>query len=228
MVHSCLLDSDNLSSCWDCVRDYRGGKMRVDLRKDAIDRYFDAMNKSLSEKLNNISNKVSNNNKIFEDAEVGDIVWHFLYGYGEITNSIVQINSLFGSNESYDLVAKFGDKEVKFKVDGKIDDKDINPSIFWSETNFNTPQNPNRILKLEKLLKKLEVKKFEAHKKNFRIVWAFNLNKIKMCMLSCEQSPTELFFTKESIEKFIKETKRMNITKEEFFKAYKKVFGGNN
>lgn len=24
-----LLDSNNLSSCWDCVRDYRGGKMRL-------------------------------------------------------------------------------------------------------------------------------------------------------------------------------------------------------
>jgi hypothetical protein len=77
----------------------------------------------------------------FENAKVGDRVWDFIYGWGEIvelcyTPSIVP----------YEIIAKFGDCQVYYyKTDGCSQYSGERRTLFWGEIKFEAPKQPPRV-----------------------------------------------------------------------------------
>jgi hypothetical protein len=67
--------------------------------------------------------------KLFEDAEVGDKVWDFRYGWG-IVQSIINVE-----NTRYPLRIYFNSVEritITFNSEGKSDNQS-NQTLFWNE-----------------------------------------------------------------------------------------------
>jgi hypothetical protein len=61
----------------------------------------------------------------FENAQIGDKVWDFKYGWGEI----ISINK----NGAYPIRVKFDNNEFNYTLDGKWDKTDITPTLFWNK-----------------------------------------------------------------------------------------------
>lgn len=78
---------------------------------------------------------------------------------------------------------------------------------------------------LENELKKLEVVEFKAEKFNYSLVWDNRKSCIDYSWAQYGQHLTDIFFTRESIQEFLENISDKKITKEQFFKVYKKVFG---
>ncbi|MCF2611599.1 hypothetical protein [Fusobacterium perfoetens] len=112
-------------------------------------------------------------------------------------------------------------REHRFDLDGKYNLTDINPFLFWDEIKFNIPEKP---FNLEKELKKLEVIKFECGEENFSLHWDHEEQEINITCVKLFEKPSCEYFTRDSIEKFKENIKNKKITKEQFFKAYEKVF----
>lgn len=148
---------------------------------------------------------------MFRNAKVGDRVWDFVYGWGTIIHIFYE--------KEYPITFKSDTNRIcNFRFDGKRNINDINPSLFWNEIKFEIPIN------LENELRNLEVKEFIEDKKNFYLVWHSNKNNIFCEYRSYAQQPLGKYFTEESIKIFMDNIKDKNITKEQFFTAYKKVF----
>ena len=153
--------------------------------------------------------------RMFEDAQVGDRVWDFIFGWGTIKSIIPNSeNPIQVTFDNYN-------REHRFDLDGKYNLTDINPFLFWDEIKFNIPEKP---FNLEKELKKLEVIKFECGEENFSLHWDHEEQEINITCVKLFEKPSYEYFTRESIEKFKENIKNKKITKEQFFKAYEKVF----
>ncbi len=155
---------------------------------------------------------------MFRNAKVGDRAWSFEYGWGTITH-------VFHDNE-YPINFESDTKRIcNFMIDGKRNVKDINPTLFWDEIKFEIPEIP---FDLKEELRKLKITEFEHEKNNHLLVWSSELKKITYDYLADYQNPFLIYFTKKSIEDFMDNIKDKEITKEQFFTAYKSVFGGKN
>lgn len=155
---------------------------------------------------------------MFKNAKVGDRVWFFEYGWGTIVN-------MFYGNE-YPIVFKSDtNKFCNFMIDGKRVINDINPSLFWNEIKFTIPEKP---FDLETELRKLEIKEFCCGEENFHLYWDNEEQEIYIRIAEIFEEPLCVYFDEESVINFQESIKDKKITKEEFFTAYKNVFGGKN
>ena len=67
----------------------------------------------------------------FEDAKVGDRVFHYKYGWSTITN--------IKKESDYPIII---DYDFSFTYEGFADKSDSNPSIFWDEVKIVPPSKP--------------------------------------------------------------------------------------
>ena len=157
-----------------------------------------------------------NNNEVtFHNAKVGDRVWDYLYGWGTIKKTNFDID--------YPILVKYDneDNHESFTYEGFKNLIYKNPTLFWNEIKFETPEKP---FNLENELKQLEIKEFVSNEDNFYLEWDNNANKIRYGQRCYCQQPFDIYFEEESVKNFMNNIKDKNITKEQFFEAYKKVF----
>lgn len=157
-------------------------------------------------------------NRTFENAKVGDKVWDFIYGWGNIINVI--------EDSPFPIMADFGNgRTISYEFDGKSYDTDINPRLFWDEIKFEIPEKP---LNLEDELKNLEVVEFKTDDYNYYLYWNNRCELIGYDYVCQDELIGYKYFSISSINTFMENIIGKNITKEEFFKAYRNVFGGRN
>lgn len=151
---------------------------------------------------------------MFRNAKVGDRAYDILRGWG----TIVAIKQ----DSEYPICFKADiDSFCTFTFDGKR--ADISPSLFWDEIKFEVPV---KAFNLEEELRKLEVVEFKNEYNNYFIYWSNNFQEICLTSYTNIEIPMIKYFSKESAYNFKKSMNNKNITKEQFFSAYKKVFGG--
>ena len=102
----------------------------------------------------------------FEDAKVGDRVFHYKYGWSTITN--------IKKESDYPIII---DYDFSFTYEGFADKSDSNPSIFWDEVKIVPPSKPLPKLEVDtKVLvwdseKKVKLHRHFSHfEKNGKIV----------------------------------------------------------
>ena len=157
---------------------------------------------------------------MFRNAKVGDRVWYIAKGWG----TIVEINE----DREYPIVFIADvDSFCTFTFDGKRDVNDKNPSLFWDEIKYEIPEKPT-IFNLENELRKLIIKEFEFEERNYYLYYNLEDEEIATRVIGRGIEPFKIYFTEKSIHNFFEAIKFKYISKEEFFKAYKKVFGGRN
>lgn len=98
-----------------------------------------------------------------------------------------------------------------------------NPSLFWDEIKFEIPEKP---FDLESELKKLKVQEFKTAERNYFLTWDNAGKSMYYDIVGNNEQPDIKYFTEQSINNFMENVKDKKITKEQFFEAYKKVFGG--
>ena len=154
--------------------------------------------------------------KAFEDAQVGNRVWDFVLGWGTITSikekSDFPLTVMFDCKEDYYI----------YTLEGKGYRSDLHPRLFWDEIKFEIPEKP---FYLESELKKLEIKDFIVEEFNYNLYWCNKSKKIEYNYGYWSENPLAIYFTENSVKKFMEKIEDEKITKEEFFSAYKKVFG---
>lgn len=154
---------------------------------------------------------------MFKNAKVGDRVWDFCNGWGTITqidNEVVYPISVDFDNGIC----------LCFNEDGKHSSQDINPRLFWDEIKFEIPEKP---FNLEDELRKLEIKDFIVEEFNYNLYWNNKDEKIECNYGYWTENPSVIYFTENSVKKFIEKIGVEKITKEQFFKAYNNVFFNN-
>ena len=157
---------------------------------------------------------------MFRNAKVRDRAYDILRGWG----TIVEINE----DREYPIVFVADvDSFCTFTFDGKRDVNDKNPSLFWGEIKYEIPEKPT-IFNLENELRKLIIKEFEFEERNYYLYYNLEDEEIATKVIGREIEPFKIYFTEKSIHNFFEVIKFKYISKEEFFKAYKKVFGGSN
>lgn len=153
---------------------------------------------------------------MFKDAKVGDRVWSFANNWGTIKK--IELAS------DYPITVKFDNNiTMSYTSDGRYNEYNVSPTLFWDEIKFDIPEKP---FDLEEELRKLEVVKFQTGKYNYSLYWDNNFEEIDNSFFDNDEIPMVVYFTKESTLNFMENIKGKKITKEEFFKAYKNVFGG--
>ena len=154
---------------------------------------------------------------MFRKARIGDKVWDYTKGWGIISN-----DCLIQNNRDFPVIVEFKNStKESYSFDGKKHYEDLNPSLFWDEIKFEVPEKP---FNLENELKQLEIKEFVSNEDNFYLEWDNNANKIRYGQRCYCQQPFDIYFEKESVKRFMNNVKDKNITKEQFFAAYKNVF----
>jgi len=72
---------------------------------------------------------------MFENAKTGDKVWSIRWGWGKIVDIL--------KNTDYPLIVNFSvNNSYTFTIDGKYNENDINPILFWGKINFEIPEKP--------------------------------------------------------------------------------------
>jgi len=75
---------------------------------------------------------------MFRNARVGDKVWCFRYGSGEIIS--------VGRESIFPILVRFKNhNECSYTFDGRIT-KETNPSLFWQEIKYEIPRPPKRMV----------------------------------------------------------------------------------
>lgn len=155
-------------------------------------------------------------NYVFKNAQVGDRVYDLLKGWGTIVNINPEDNYPIYVNSDIDSFCTF-------TYDGKRDINDKNPTLFWDEIKFDIPKKP---FNLENELKQLEVQEFKTAERNYFLTWDNAGKSIYYDIVGNNEQPDIKYFTENSVKKFMENVKDKKISKEQFFEAYKKVFGG--
>ncbi len=155
---------------------------------------------------------------MFRNAQIGDRVWDY---ERDCWGTIISIN-----NEChYPLKVKLDNKyseELYYTINGKSSTRNVNPSLFWNVIKFEISEKP---FDLEKELRKLEVQEFKVAERNHFLIWDNADKNIYHDAVGNNEQPNIKYFTEQSISNFMKNIKGKKITKEDFFSAYKKVFG---
>lgn len=154
---------------------------------------------------------------MFRNAQVGDRVWDFVLGWGTITSikekSDFPLTLMFDYKEDYYYI---------YTLEGKKYRSDLHPRLFWDEIKFEIPEKP---FDLESELKKLKVQEFKTAERNYFLTWDNVGKSIYYDIVGNNEQPDIKYFTEQSINNFMENVKDKKITKEQFFEAYKKVFG---
>lgn len=155
---------------------------------------------------------------MFREAKENDRVWSSVYDWGTI----------YGTNhsESRPIWVKFDKGAYKyFTLDGKQNENDVFPSLFWDEIKFEIPKKP---FKVEDELRKLKVKEFVyGENNNYCLCWDNDDNKMGYTSIVYAEIPMAVYFDDYcALKNTITCINKHGITKEQFLKAYKKVFGG--
>ena len=154
---------------------------------------------------------------MFSNAKSGDRVWDYLCGWG----TIIEINN--DDNYIYPLTVEFENEQATYTLNGRKYTEDLNQRLFWEEIKFEIPEKP---FDLEAELKRLEIKEFEHGDKNYYLYWDNAGKKIYYDIVGNNEQPNIEYFSEENINNFMKNIRYKKITKEQFFVAYKNVFGG--
>lgn len=153
---------------------------------------------------------------MFRNAKVGDRVWDFIEHWG----TIIRIHD----KSDFPLIIKFDNKEERiYKFNGQAYGENMTIRLFWNEIKFKIPEKP---LNLEAELKKLEKTNFQYGKNNHFLIWSYDFEEIQIDYRCIQQGVFTIYFTEKSVNKFINNIKDKKITKEQFFTAYRNVFGG--
>ncbi len=97
---------------------------------------------------------------MFSKAKVGDKVWDFLLGWG-IVYEITKTNR--------PIKVEFNNTCQDYIIDGKINETDINPRLFWNELKF---EIPSKQFDLTNYLKTtIEPKEFKLYENNWHFVY---------------------------------------------------------
>lgn len=159
---------------------------------------------------------------MFRNARVGDRVWSFTHHWG----TIIETDGSLDKTIDYPLLVKFDNDIVsRYTIDGKYNKDDTYPTLFWDEIKYEIPEKP---FNLENELRQLEITEFRHGGNNQFLTWSNEFKNIDSYYFNSFQNPFLIYFTKESIDNFRENIKNKKITKEQFFLAYKKVFGGSN
>ena len=157
---------------------------------------------------------------MFRNAKVGDRAYDILRGWG----TIIEIKK----DVEYPIVFVGDDDSVcTFTFYGKREKDDKNPSLFWDEIKYEILEK-STVFDLEKELRKLIIKEFEFEERNYYLYYNLEDEEIATRVIGRGIEPFKIYFTEKSIHNFFEAIKFKYISKEEFFKAYKKVFGGRN
>ncbi len=127
---------------------------------------------------------------MFSNAKVGDRVWDFTLGKG----TIIKIDR----NITNPIRVKFDRSGYifRFKFNGKLNENDINPTLFWDEIKYEIPKKP---FDLKAEFEKLEVVEFEPNERNKFIYYDYDLNTWDFTFDNKFSTLTTLYF-KESNE----------------------------
>lgn len=157
-----------------------------------------------------------NNNEVtFHNAKVGDRVWDFSKSWGIIEKIC---------DDDYPIVVLFENKEIEtFTFEGKYSCSDLYPRLFWNEIKFEIPEKP---FNLEDELRKLEIQDFFYRGRNFYLLWDNQAQEIFISSDDIFERPLCIYFNEKSAINFYEKIKDKKITKQQFFRAYKNVFGG--
>ena len=152
---------------------------------------------------------------MFSKAKVGDRVWDFIEHWG----TIIRIHD----KSDFPLIIKFDNKEERiYKINGQAYGENMTIRLFWDEIKYEIPKKP---FDLEEEFKKLRIKEFVTGEANYFLIWDSVFEIIDYDAVGNNEQPNVVYFTKESIDIFLNNIKDKKITKEEFFEAYKNVFG---
>lgn len=72
---------------------------------------------------------------MFKDVKLGDKVWDFIYGWGEVTSTCYDL-------PHYPFLVKFPNNSDSYTADGKFRSADPKPRLFWDEIEFKVPKKP--------------------------------------------------------------------------------------
>lgn len=157
---------------------------------------------------------------MFSDAKIGDRVWDIKYKWGtieKITSQLIYVEfDILKESNSFYIIYYFNGKE-----NGYIGEK-FGQTLFWDEIKFEIPEKP---FDLEKELRELDIIEFRTGKDNYFLTWSNKWKCINSYSMINLQDPFSICFTEESINNFMDNIKDKEITKEQFFAAYKNVFG---
>lgn len=155
---------------------------------------------------------------MFENAKVGDRVWSFTEHWGTVDE--------IKFDEKYYLLIKFDNGRVdSYTFDGRSRLSDTFPTLFWDEIKFEIPEKP---FSVEAELRKLKVKEFSRYECNYYLCWDNYYNKINYLSIRWSEIPATVYYFDycDNLINVIKNINKHKITKEQFFEAYKNVFGG--
>ena len=109
----------------------------------------------------------------FENARVGDKVWHIIRGWGAVES--------IDERSAYPILVGFDDRRVGcFTFSGKALMVDLKPSLFWDEIKFEVPVQPPRI----KLIHGVEVPDISFKPKYNQNYYFPSINNSRHCLLT--------------------------------------------
>lgn len=152
--------------------------------------------------------------RMFDEVKVGDRL--YVIGFGEVI--VISVDK-----DSFEVINQYNIYRTYYK-DGKFHICDIEPSIFWEKPKLEYIKE--KPFDLEEELRKLEVQEFKVAERNYFLIWDNAYKSIYYDAFGNNEQPNIKYFTEQSINNFMKNVKNKKITKEQFFTAYKNVFGG--
>ena len=118
---------------------------------------------------------------MFKNARVGDKVWSFVDGWGEI------IEYKEGNTLDYPMRVKFPEATTLFTVDGRELLSDQHPVLFWDKVEFKIPERPAPALKVDTRVVVWSGDGCEKYKRYFK---EFDENGVIICFLNGKTSWT--------------------------------------
>ena len=97
---------------------------------------------------------------MFKDAKVGDKVWSFTDGWGEVTRIY--------DEDIYQIYVEFGRNRVAFAVDGKSVECHLYQTLFWDEVKFDIPKKPLPDLAIDTKVIVWVMEGYEKRKRYFK------------------------------------------------------------
>lgn len=151
-----------------------------------------------------------------EGIKVGDIIYHVTKGeviVEEITDDEIEVS--------------LKNHRFTYTSEGYMFKRDIHPSLFRNRNEVIEYFSNLQILNTEEELKKLETIEFDSNQNNYILYWNYEHDRVGMYCYKNEEFPNTIYFKGcNNLYQFAIKCNENGITKEQFFEAYKNVFGG--
>lgn len=159
----------------------------------------------------------------FSNAKINEKVWSSKYGWGTVI--------LNNSGEShYPIQVQYNNLEcgklIKcYTVDGRENDYDKYPELFWNEFHILTGKEDRKQFDLIRFLKtNLEPKEFEYDIHNLELYFSHSSNSIKIADCSVSESIGVVYFkSNDKINGIVDTLNQNKITSQQLRDAYKKL-----